>query len=290
MKTNRLAIKRQSGFTLVELLVVIVIIGMLVALLVPAVNAARESARQAQCMNNQKELSTAVQEYTVAKGRYPGFENADRDSWIVVLLPSIGRNDLMQEIRHYTPRTRPDLGVTVGQFVCPDVRVTGNQPLSYVANHRVFRNRFSNSNGNSISPEDVPNQQITPMISERTNPTGENNVGKWTPFDSANGTNLSEWQQDAQQVTFDWPYIGATTYRLMDLNATTSSPAFLITGSGENQDIRSPTPSSNHPGIVIVTFCDGHADKIRVDRPLEANVFNPGPAYPIVSGTLSYGY
>ncbi len=281
MKTNRLAIKRQSGFTLVELLVVIVIIGMLVALLVPAVNAARESARQAQCMNNQKELSTAVQEYTVAKGRYPGFENADRDSWIVALLPSIGRNDLMQEIRHYTPRTRPDLGVTVGQFVCPDVRVTGNQPLSYVANHRVFRYRY-NTTGNDISPEDVQNQQITPMISERTNDSGENNVGAWTPF----ATDPAVVLTDARQVTFDWPNAGN---RLMDLDtvAEVDVAKFRI-NTNEDTTIRSPAPSSNHPGIVIVTFCDGHADKIRVDRPLEVNVFDPGPEYPASGGSAAY--
>lgn len=64
-------LQRLRGFTLVELLVVIAIIGILVALLLPAIQAAREAARRSQCVNNEKQITTAALNHEVARRELP---------------------------------------------------------------------------------------------------------------------------------------------------------------------------------------------------------------------------
>ena len=97
------------GFTLVELLVVISIIGMLMALLLPAVQAARETGRRNTCQSNQHNVSLATHQFAEAKKYYPGWSNNLPTmngstagnmtvSWVVPLLPYMERNDIYQAL------------------------------------------------------------------------------------------------------------------------------------------------------------------------------------------------
>jgi prepilin-type N-terminal cleavage/methylation domain-containing protein/prepilin-type processing-associated H-X9-DG protein len=85
---------RVTGFTLVELLVVITIIGILIALLLPAVQAAREAARRTQCCNNMKQLGLALHMYHDARGVFPPGEddngsNGEGWAWSMWMLPFV---------------------------------------------------------------------------------------------------------------------------------------------------------------------------------------------------------
>jgi prepilin-type N-terminal cleavage/methylation domain-containing protein len=90
---------RQPGFTLVELLVVIAIIGVLVALLLPAVQAARESARRAQCVSNLKNCALACMNYESSKKELPygrKYDLWDTYTWTQLILPHIEQAAVFQ--------------------------------------------------------------------------------------------------------------------------------------------------------------------------------------------------
>lgn len=91
---------RRSGFTLVELLVVIAIIGVLVALLLPAVQAAREAARRIQCSNNLKQIGLAVHGYHGARGGLPpaAISGTGHATWAAVILPYLELNTSLAQV------------------------------------------------------------------------------------------------------------------------------------------------------------------------------------------------
>lgn len=95
---------RKSGFTLVELLVVIAIIGILVGLLLPAVQSAREAARRMQCQNNLKQLSLAMLNYESAYKKFPGGVGKYGccwGTWQVAVLPFMEQSPLYNLYRNH---------------------------------------------------------------------------------------------------------------------------------------------------------------------------------------------
>ena len=112
------------GFTLVELLVVIAIIGVLVALLLPAVQAAREAARRSQCMNNQRQIGIAVQNYHSATKYLPPVRVADgQQTWLALLLPYMEQANIEQlwdpQLGSFYEQRYAMRTAVVEAFICP---------------------------------------------------------------------------------------------------------------------------------------------------------------------------
>jgi prepilin-type N-terminal cleavage/methylation domain-containing protein/prepilin-type processing-associated H-X9-DG protein len=116
-----------SGFTLVELLAVLAIIGTLIGLLLPAVQQARESGRNTQCINNLKQMGVALSNYEQAKKRFPpGDEQiADRrHAWSSFILPFLDQSAVSGRIDYNKPWDDPAgnlsrVDVTIPTYVCP---------------------------------------------------------------------------------------------------------------------------------------------------------------------------
>lgn len=116
---------QKCGFTLVELLVVIAIIGVLVALLLPAVQAAREAARRTHCLNNVRQLGVGMHNHLGAKGSFPvGGDGKSQLAWTAYLLPYIEQNNVYNEIDfkqgyYLLPeKNGPQLN-RIAAFLCP---------------------------------------------------------------------------------------------------------------------------------------------------------------------------
>ena len=99
---------RRNGFTLIELLTVIAIIGILIAILLPAVQSARETARRMQCQNNLRQQGVALHLFHDKAGRFPaGVAWPDRKLWSGQMLPYIEQIALHDTLDQTLPWTEP---------------------------------------------------------------------------------------------------------------------------------------------------------------------------------------
>src|SRR5262249_34409812 len=138
--------RRDRGVTLIELLVVLAVIGLLIALLLPAVQTAREASRRGQCQNNLKQLGFALAQYESAHGAYPfgvgGGSHPERQPrWSAQsqLLPYLGQGHLYNALNFsfqpegWEPLGAPNrtaLDVTLSVFLCPsDIDAIGHPDL-----------------------------------------------------------------------------------------------------------------------------------------------------------------
>jgi prepilin-type N-terminal cleavage/methylation domain-containing protein/prepilin-type processing-associated H-X9-DG protein len=166
--------KQRGGFTLIELLVVIAIIGVLIALLLPAVQAARESGRRAQCVNNLKQIGLAVHQYHVARNCLPPgqllYFNWLDISALVYLLPHLEQqrlydafnvadafpiNGLGPVLPSYPPNTTV-ARIQVAGFLCPS-------DFSRLTNPEGHSNYCGNS-GSSPQSTEIICKQNGPFI------------------------------------------------------------------------------------------------------------------------------
>ena len=206
------------GFTIVELLVVIAVIGILMGLLLPAIQAARESGRKTACMSNAYQLGMAVNRFDQDKGRVPCWQESfsgNYGSWPVALLPYIERNDLYG--------SWVGSGVSVSLFLCPSSPPANSNAVAYAGNagdgSATFENGVMPPLDGSYSLEDVADGDGT-------------------------ATTLLFAERSGSSTQPLWNYQGAGPGDLL----SNAYPAFGHTIA----------PTSSHVDGGVVAFCDGH--------------------------------
>ncbi|WP_169972746.1 DUF1559 domain-containing protein [Tautonia rosea] len=243
---------RGGGFTLIELLVVIAIIGVLIALLLPAVQSAREAARRSQCLNNLRQMGIAFHGYHDAHRTFPpgGWLRGSTSTlrwiaWSALLLPHAEQESLYESLNidlPYNDPTNTTGGATVlSVYLCPsslrpEPRVEGRGGCDYGG---IYGERIT-------SPNNPPKGT---MLYDRTVPIAMIRDGTSTTLLISEDSVFSDGQ---------WIYARNVMDQAFAIN---KAPAF------EN-DIR-----SEHPGGANALFADGSARFLKETmalRPLAA--------------------
>ena len=287
--------RRVAAFTLVELLVVIAIIGILVALLLPAVQAARESARRAECVNKLKQWGIAMHLHHDTYGKLPigsrgsrSDTSIPRQSWVMKLWPFIEQTNLdaamdpegsLDQPPFNIPGTLDGLGgVAVPMYRCPsdpdgeDI-TTGDRHRrrgNYVVNwgHVPFGGTylpvlydpgvapFRHHNGRTTEPRATPFSQITDGTSS-TMLMSEVLMGQTTLDQDWRGDILND------EGIFRFQTIQTPNSSAVDLIADgyiyPTDDSLMPADDGEYNKQRAAA-RSRHPGGVNVAFCDGSVD------------------------------
>ena len=253
--------QRPAGFTLVELLVVIAIIGILIALLLPAVNAAREAARRAQCMNNITQAGLAVHNYEFHWEKLPsGSINPEgpirnvpegiQVSWIVQVLPYMERNDLA---RHFDSKAGAYAEVNaqvrsspISSLICP------SDPSSFESDG-VARSSYAGCYHDAEAPINTDNHGLLFLNSQ---------VRYEDIFDgSSNTILLGEFIGNKR----DLGWVSGTRATLRNTSSIESGQSYksinVVDAKEPSPDERDPLFvggfGSHHPGGATFHFADG---------------------------------